>query len=62
MKFKGKIIAETKVKNSEGMAIRVTLDTGVFLDISNITNNEIFNELHKMVELGKKIEITIKED
>lgn len=62
MKFKGKIVAETKVKSSEGMAIRITLDSGIYFELNSIQNIEIFNELHKMVELGKKLEIIIKED
>ena len=62
MKFKGKVIAITKVKNDEGMAFRITTDNGVYLEIANIKDEGTFNTLTKSIDLGKRIEIIIKED
>jgi nitrogen fixation protein len=61
MKMKGKVVGETKVHNSDGMAIRITLENGVYLEFTNLSEL-VFRDLMRFAELGKKIEITLKEE
>jgi hypothetical protein len=57
--FTGKVIGVTKVKNDEGMAFRLTIDKGVYIEINN-AESTIFKHLCGLVDLENEIEITIE--
>ena len=57
--FKGKVIGITKVKNKDGMAIRVTLDTGFYFEIPDIKDNLLFKKLCE-IELEKMITVKVE--
>jgi hypothetical protein len=61
MNIKGQVVAETKVKNAEGMAVRITLDGGVYLEVSNIGDQAVFKKLCSLAEIDKKLRIMIEE-
>ena len=61
MKFDGYVVGETKVRKPDGMAVRITIDGGLFVEISNIESDEIFKKLCNLADLGKHLEITIYE-
>jgi len=56
----GKIIGMTKVKNMEGMAIKLTLDNGIYLEVTNIQDAQIFESLCRLVELEEKLRLLIE--
>jgi hypothetical protein len=60
--FKGKIVGLTKVKTTEGMAVKVTIDNGVYLEISSLEDIELFKKLCKMIDLEEKLTITISKE
>ena len=60
--FTGKVVAETKVKNSEGMAVRLTTDKGVFIEVTRIEDLQLFRSLCKLVELDTSLKIIIEKE
>lgn len=61
MDLSGTIIAVTKVKTAEGMKVSVTLEGGVYLEVSNIHNKELFKELSVFAELEKNLKLTVEQ-
>ena len=59
MRLIGKIIAETKVKDNKGMAVRATLDNGVYIEIANIDSEQTFKELCDLISLEKHLAVIL---
>lgn len=59
MEFKGVVEAVTKVDNHDGMALRITIAGGVYIEISSIQDRDRFERLCKMVDLKKHLSISI---
>jgi hypothetical protein len=62
MVFKGSVVAITKVKNDEGMAVRITMTGGIFLEVSNIHEEATFKILCALADLGKTLSISVKDE
>lgn len=60
----GKVVGETKVKLPDvpnGMKVVITLDSGVHLEVSSISDVTLFNKLSELAKLEKRVYLTIGE-
>jgi hypothetical protein len=60
IEFKGKIVAITKIDNSEGISLKISLNCGTYIEMNCGNDIILFGRLCKMYELGKKMKITIE--
>jgi len=58
--FSGKVIGATYVKNDEGMAVKFTLDGGVYLEVTALKDTQIFNQLRRLAELDAVVKVTVE--
>lgn len=57
--FKGKIIAVTKVRSPDGMAIKVSLEDGTYAEFPCGQDEILFGRLLKHLDIDKEISIWI---
>jgi len=57
--LRGTVIGVTKVKSADGMALKVTLDSGVYLEVVDIKDDKLFRKLSKL-ELEDTVRVTIE--
>lgn len=62
LSFTGKVIGITKVKSAEGMAIKLTLDNKIYLEVASIDDQYIFEKLSRIVEIDHKLKIRIDQE
>lgn len=55
----GKVIAATKVKINDVMKVVITLEGGLNLEVSNITDPTIFNKLSELATIDKRLYIKV---
>jgi hypothetical protein len=61
IEFEGTIVAITKIKNSEGIALKISLSTGTYIETTCGNDPIIFGRLCKMFDLEKRMKITVKQ-
>lgn len=60
--FSGKVIGLTKVKNKDGMAVKITLDNGIYLEVTSMEDPVTFDKLCKITEIDRKLKVSIDEE
>ena len=60
IQFVGKILAITKVKNDEGMAVKISLSDGTYIEKNCKKDSILFTKLSSMFDIDKEMKITVE--
>lgn len=62
IEFKGMVVAITKIKNSEGIGIKMSLSDGTYIETNCGNDSILFGLMCKLFDIDKSVKIIVELD